>query len=94
MPVKRKTIEGNLPKKGFIREDTHHRYFYHEYNGKRTGAYTYTSHGTKYTEYGVGLLKRMKNELKLNNIKQVIDLCECPIDAEQYNDILRNSGNI
>lgn len=94
MQVDRKTIEASLPNKGFVEEDTHHRYFYHEFQGKRTGAYTYTSRGTKYKTYGVSLLKRMKFELRLDSIGQVADLCMCPMSGDQYTGILRTKGTI
>jgi len=31
MQIDRREIESSLLSKGFVREDTHHRYFYHEY---------------------------------------------------------------
>jgi len=43
MPIDRKRIEASLRKKGFIQEGGDHKYFYHEVNGKRTGAYAYVS---------------------------------------------------
>lgn len=92
MQVDRKVIEGALPRKGFVQEDTHHRYFYHEYKGKRTGAYTYTSRGSKYKSYGVTLLKRMRAELRLDSTGQVADLCNCPMSRDQYNEHLREKG--
>ncbi|MFH1503935.1 MAG: hypothetical protein ABIH08_00870 [Candidatus Omnitrophota bacterium] len=94
MQIDRRVIEKNLPPKGFIEENTHHKYFYHEYQGQRTGAYTYTSHGSKYKVYGVSLLKRMKKELKLDTIKQAADLFKCPISGEDYNNILQNKRMI
>ena len=56
--------------------------------------YTYTSHGSKYKTYNIILLKRMKKELKLDNIRQVYDLCSCPISGDDYNQILRDKGLI
>lgn len=90
MQIERRTIESNLCSKGFVREDSDHRYFYHEYRGKRTGAYTYTSHGSNYKTYDVTLLKRMKKLLRLDTTKQVFDLCTCPIEKDDYNQILKN----
>lgn len=92
MQIGRRIIESNLPSKGFVKENTHHKYFYHEYQGKRTGIYTYTSHGSKYNTYGVVLLKRMKKELRLDVIGQVIDLFKCPITGDKYNQILKEKG--
>ena len=94
MQVERRIIESNLPAKGFVEDNTHHKYFYHEYKGLRTGAYTYTSHGSKYKTYGISLLKRMKKELRLDTIKQVSDLFECPITGDDYNKILIDKGMI
>ena len=94
MQVPRKKIEANLATKGFIKEKTHHTYFYHEYKGKRTGAYTYTSHGSNYKNYGISLLKRMKTELRLDTITQVARLCECPMKEKEYINILKNKNII
>lgn len=88
MQVPRRKIESNLPSKGFVEEDTHHKYFYHEYEGRRTGAYTYISRGSKYKTYGKELLNSMKKQLKLDTIKQVKDLFCCPMSAEEYNSII------
>lgn len=94
MQIERRIIESNLPSKGFIRDDTHHRYFYHEYQGQRTGTYTYTSHGSKYKIYRENLLGMMKRQLRLNTIRQVIDLFKCPITGDDYNQILKDKGLI
>ncbi len=90
MQIERRLIESNLSSKGFVREDTHHRYFHHEYRGRRTGAYTYTSRGSKYKIYNGALLGRMKKELRLDTTRQVLDLCKCPITEEDYNQILKS----
>ncbi len=93
MQIDKRTIESNLPSKGFVREDgTHHRYFHHEYQGKRTSAYTYTSHGSRPKTYGKSLIGMMKTQLKLNKNKEVFDLCTCPIDGEKYNQKLIAKG--
>jgi len=94
MQLPRNDIERNLPTKGFLEEETHHTYFYHEYEGKRTGAYTYTSRGTGYKTHGVQLIARMKVELKLDTNGEVVDLCRCPMSGQEYNEILRRKGII
>jgi hypothetical protein len=88
--VPRDTIESTLPQKGFVLDGTKqsHRYFYHEYNGKRTGAYAFTSRGSNYKTYGDELLKRLKVQLRLETLKDVRDLLLCPMDAEAYNNKL------
>ncbi len=94
MQIERKMIESSLSSKGFVREDTHHKYFYHEYQGKKTGVYTYTSHGSGYKTYSVNLLNMMKKQLKLETNRQVSDLFMCPLTEEDYNQISRDKGFI
>ncbi len=89
MQVDRKTIESSLSRKGFVKEETHHRYFHHECDGIRTGGYTYTSHGSKYKTYDRRLLGMMKKQLKLDTTQQVYDLVTCPMTQEQYNKMLK-----
>ncbi len=94
MQIPRDEIESNLPRKGFVREDTHHRYFYHEHNGKRTGAFTYTSQGSSFKTYGAELIARMKKQLKLDTNRQVADLCLCPMTGSEYANLLAGKGVI
>lgn len=46
-----KDIEKSLLAKGFekatSKQKSHHAYYYFKYQGKRTGVYTYLSHGAK-----------------------------------------------
>lgn len=92
MQIDRKLIESALRKKGFIVEIGSHKYFYHEVNGKRTGVHTYTSHGSGYKSYGDNLLHLMKKQLRLDSLNQIKRLMECPMDAEEYNTILKQKG--
>ena len=95
MQIDRRKIESSLSKKGFARkDDTHHRYFHHEYKGKPSGAYACTSHGgsEKYKTYSVQFFKMMKKRLFLDRVRQVEDLFLCPIDGDDYNQILRQKG--
>jgi hypothetical protein len=92
--ISRDQIESALPRKGFVREDSSHRYFYHEYYGKRTGVITFTSHGSEYKDYGDTLLKLMKRQLRLDTTRDLSMLLLCQIDGDGYNDILRQKGII
>ncbi|MCD6117928.1 hypothetical protein J7K93_13005 [bacterium] len=92
MPIPKRIIEKNLRKKGFVQDNNDHRYFYHEINGKRTGAYAFTSHGSKYKEYDIRLINVLKKELKLNTLKETEDLLKCPMDRTRYEKILKNKG--
>lgn len=88
MKVTRSAILRNLPKKGFRKESGHHIYFYHEYNGMETGAYTYISHSAKQKDVWGDLLLSMRKQLKLESIREAVDLIKCPIDKEKFNRIL------
>lgn len=92
MQIDRKLIESSLKKKGFVEEGGDHKYFYHEAEGKRTGAYTFTSRGSSYKTYGDPLLKRMRLQLRLNTMLQTRRLLECPMDGDEYNTVLREKG--
>jgi hypothetical protein len=92
MQIDRKTIEASLQRKGFVQEVRDHRYYYHELNGRRTGPYTFISTGSSYKTYGVGLLKAMKIQLRLDTLTQVHDLCACPMSREEYIRILHEKG--
>ncbi len=92
MQIDRRDIESSLLRKGFIPEESDHHYFYHEYKGKRTGAYTYTSHGSGYKTYTEPLFRMMKKQLQLDRIKEVEELFLCPMDGDIYNQILKDKG--
>jgi len=92
VPVERKQIETSLRKKGFVQEGGDHKYFYHEVDGRRTGAYAFTSRGTGHKTYTDNLLGAMKKELRLDSLNQVKRLLECPMDADEYNTVLRQKG--
>ena len=89
MKVTRAEIEKNLPKKGFRRDKSgHHIYFYHEYEGKETGAYTLISHSAKLKDMSGDLLLRMRKQLRLDTSREAVDLMKCPLDGEGFNRIL------
>jgi hypothetical protein len=94
MQIPRKKIEKSLKKKGFVNDQNDHRYFYHEYNGKRTGVYTYTSHGSKYKDYDNSLIKLLKRELKLDSTMDAMNFLKCPMTQQQYEKKLKNKGII
>lgn len=87
--IKRKQIEASLIRKGFVKEGGDHEYFYHEIDGKRTSAWTKVSRGTRYKDYSINLLKAMKIQLRLDTLEQLRRLLECPMGADEYNELLK-----
>ncbi len=92
MQIEASDVKSSLPKKGFEVDNSHHIYFNHRYQGKITGAYTYVSHHMKSID--ISIIKKMKNQLRLDNIRQVVDLVNCPISGEEYNKILKSNGSL
>lgn len=95
MKVERKNICKNLPKKGFIKkEDKHHVYFHYHYNGMDTGIYTFVSHSTKHKDYANRLLTEIRKQLHLDTNQNAVDLINCPMDEEQFINILKEKDLI
>jgi len=94
MQLSTRKIEQSLKKKGFVREDGDHKYFYHEYQGKRTGIYTKLSFGSQYKDYGDDLVNLMKKQLSLDNNRQTVDFLNCPMKKEKYEEILKKKGRL
>jgi len=71
MQIPKRVIKKSLKKKGFVEKEGDHKYFYHEYKGKRTGAYAKVSHGSrKYKDYGIQLIRLLKRQLLLILLKK------------------------
>jgi hypothetical protein len=93
MKVDRKGAEESLKRKGFRKDkSSDHIFFYHKIGEKDTGIKTYVSHSKKYKDIGPDNLESMRKQLKLDHKRQVIDLLECPMSGERYNEILMDKG--
>jgi predicted RNA binding protein YcfA (HicA-like mRNA interferase family) len=89
LPVKAKRdVETSLKKKGFRPDEgDHHWFFYWTADGKKTTVRTKTSHGpTK--DLGDGLLKEMARQIRISK-SQFLELVDCPMSREQYEECLR-----
>ena len=90
----RRKIETGLLRKGFKKDDTHHRVFRFYVGGKKTRISTFISHGSGYREYGDDLLIKMKKELCMPNKKYLIDFIECPVTEEKFKKDLLSTGKV
>ena len=81
-------VQPGLSKKGFEVENGKDLIFRHYYKGKRSGPWTKISHGPRHDIHD-GLVSQMKKQLQLQSSKQVKDLCECSMSAEQYIEVLK-----
>ena len=92
MPKDRKVVEAGLLKKGFRqREGDHHFFVYWSLRGKKSVAFTKTSHSHR--EIGDPLLGRMAKQCKLTKAN-FLGLVDCPLSREQYEDLLTKQGAV
>lgn len=81
MQRKQKVVEKALKKKGFVQIENHHRYFiYHSQAGKKSGVYTYTSHGNKdLDDYLIG---KMADQCYLSK-RDFLGLVDCHLNQSE-----------
>ena len=92
-PIPAKKIKSSLLAKGFIEEEKRgHKQLRLYIDGKKTGISTSISRGTKRKIYEVGLLKYMAKGLRLDLLRQLLNLIECPMSHTQYVTYLRQKG--
>lgn len=82
-------IERALLRKGFVRQDTHHRYLRLYTGGEPQDVFTRLSHGIP--EYGDALLGQVARQLFLIK-RELLDLIDCRMSGEQYAALLRERG--
>lgn len=92
MILERTKIETGLLNKGFVKDNSDHRIFRLIVDGRITGIKTWTSHGSKYKDYGNDLLDLMKKELRLDTKSQLVRLIDCPLNYQDYISYLRAKG--
>jgi hypothetical protein len=82
-------IERALLRKGFIREDTHHRFLILLGPSGDEAARTRLSHGIR--EYGDDLLAKVADQLRLSK-RELLDPIDCRMSGEQYVALLSERG--
>ena len=92
MAIAAKELVAGLLRKGFRRDDTHHRYLWLFDGDRKTSVRVPVSHGIR--DYGDVLLSRVKKQLGLAKQQQLIDLVRCPMTHEDYISHLLETGRI
>ena len=94
MRIESKDMESNLPGKGFRcqKKGRDHIWFFHEFEGRETGARTKLSRTPKMKILGNDLITSIRKALYLETNSQVAELIECPMDGQTYNKILVEKG--
>ena len=93
MPMKMSELEegviGKLKGKFEIDQTSRgHIYYEISYKGKKV-VETHRSHGSGGKEIFDDILSKIKRQLRLDNVKQLHDLKNCPMSAEDYVDLLK-----
>ena len=91
MRLKTKDIENNLLKKGFMLQNTHHRYFVFIYDGAKKDIRTRISHS--HDEIGNDLISQMSKQLSMTKsfFKEFIECTKSELD---YIQVLKGMGKI
>ena len=81
-----------IKRKGFVPDKTHHNMFWYYLDGKKTSVRTRTSH--EENEFNDGLMTERCKQIGLTSKEQMLDLIECPLSADDLQQILIESGRI
>lgn len=89
----KRDVEASLKTKGFRQgEGDHHWFIYWTSDGKKTTIRTKTSHGAT-KDLGDGLLTQMARQVRTSK-GQFLDLIDCPMTRDQYEDLLRQGQHV
>jgi predicted RNA binding protein YcfA (HicA-like mRNA interferase family) len=91
-PFPARDVAASLTRKGFSARESHHTMYHFLYEGKDIGVFTKISHGER--EIGIGLIKRMRANMRLNSNREFARFVECPMSQAEYEQILKNQGLI
>jgi hypothetical protein len=93
VPARRSTaIQAALLRKGFRVDERDHHYLVLYVEGRRTSIRTKLGHGS--TDYGDSLLSRMKQQVRLPTVRQLLSLTDCPMGSEDYLALLREGQQL
>ncbi|MCD4707018.1 MAG: hypothetical protein K8S62_04690 [Candidatus Sabulitectum sp.] len=92
MPKSKLVVEKALRKKGFWEDSgDHHRFSYRTLSGEISRIRTHTSHSKSKKDISDKLIGQMAKQLKLSRA-EFIDLVNCPLSQEDYENILRSKA--
>ena len=91
MPKGARVVIAGLERKGFQRRENDHTFLQLWMAGRKTAIYTKVSHGEK--EIGDKLLGAMARQICLTR-RQLLELVDCSMSAEDYIHVLRADGHI
>jgi predicted RNA binding protein YcfA (HicA-like mRNA interferase family) len=86
-PFSARDVAAALSRKGFEKRENDHTYYHFKYKGLDVGVSTMISHGEK--EIGIGLVKRMRAQMRLATNADFARFVECPLTLGEYLTILK-----
>ncbi len=89
--LRKAEVERSLARKGFSRRDGKHIRFTYIYRDGARGPSTHFSHGSGSGEISAALVSTMARQLYLST-SGFVDLVECPLGRDEYENILRAEG--
>lgn len=87
-------VMGKIKKKFNVEERTGDHVYYEIWHKGKKIKETHHSHGSDGKEISDDILQKIKRQLNLNNIKQLHDLKNCPMTAEDYFNLLKEKNVI
>ncbi|MDP3149776.1 MAG: hypothetical protein Q8N83_11670 [Ignavibacteria bacterium] len=81
----RDEIRKALLQKGFFQKDNDHEFFYYKIN---QSIFTKLSRGSHYKTYSADLMGKIKRQLKLKTMDQLLRFIDCPLTGEEYFNLL------
>ncbi|MDR1148741.1 MAG: hypothetical protein LBK66_08930 [Spirochaetaceae bacterium] len=91
MTLKTKDIESNFCKKGFIKDNKDHKYFYFCYNGKPSAIRTKFSHSAR--DIDDNLIHLMAKQIHLTK-DEFVKFVICEISEQEYIEVQKALGNL
>ncbi len=93
LEFKNKVI-GKIKKKFKVKERVGKHIYYEIWHKGKKIKETYHSHGSSGKEIYYDTLQKIKRQLNLNNIKQLDELKQCSMEAEDYFNLLKQKNVI
>ena len=92
--IPRRKIIRTLSKKGFVLvEKKRHTFLvFVDSQGRQSQIRTFISRGSSYKDYTLPLLKAIKDELRLKDLKELEALISCPLSENEYRNLLIERG--
>lgn len=93
--VRTERAKTSLLGKGFqARKGSDHDRFFLYVDGRKTRIHTKFSRGSKVREIPPSILDKIRRQLHLENIQEVVDLLLCPMNGARYLELLHQRGEL